>query len=252
MCPGGKDGVVTGLATILKQVPYFATLSRETLEALAQDVRRQEYPVGSLVSMEGEPCEALPFVIRGRVKIAKTAEHGREQVLRIIGSGRTFNDVAVFDDGGVPATVTAVEPTVIGRVPKSRFLALIEKDPKVARAALRVVAGRLRAMTGMVEDLALRGVTARVARTLLACSQGAPLLAEGGSGACEHLTHERLAAMTGSVREVVQRSLKMLETDGAIRLSRGRVHILQPAILATWVNRTAGRPPKSPRAVPSS
>lgn len=228
---------MTGLATILKQVPYFGSLPRDALEALARDVRRQEYPPATIVAMEGEPCDVLPFIIRGRVKVAKTAEDGREQVLRIIGPGRTFNDVAVFDDAGVPATVTAMEPTVIGTVPKDRVLRLIDSNPKVAAAAIRVLASRLRAMTGMVEDLALRGVTARVARTLLACSRGQPLLAEGGSGACEHLTQEGLAAMTGSVREVVQRSLKMLEADGAIRMSRGRVQVLQPAILETWVGR---------------
>jgi CRP/FNR family transcriptional regulator len=237
---------MTGLATILKQVPYFVSLSREDLEALAREVRRQEHAPGTIVAVEGEHCDALPFVIRGRVKIAKTAEDGREQVLRIIGPARTFNDVAIFDDATIPATVTAVEPTIIGSVPKARVLQLMETDPKVARAALRVLAGRLRAMTGMVEDLALRGVTARVARTLLACSHGQPLLAEGGNGACEHLTQERLATMTGSVREVVQRSLKMLESDGAIRMSRGRINVLQPAILQTWVDRSPARRKRSP------
>lgn len=230
---------MSGLATVLKQVPYFTSLSGKALEELARNVRRQEYPPGAVVAVEGEPCDALPFIIRGRIKVAKVTEHGREQVLRIIGPGRTFNDVAVFDEAGAPATVTALEPTIVGNVPRACVLQLLDADPRVARAAIRVLAGRLRAMTHMVEDLALRGVTARVAKTLLACSRGQPLLAEGG-GACERLSQERLAAMTGSVREVVQRSLKMLESDGAIRMSRGRVHILQPAILATWVNRSPG------------
>ncbi|MBI3086399.1 MAG: winged helix-turn-helix domain-containing protein [candidate division NC10 bacterium] len=40
--------------------------------------------------------------------------------------------------------------------------------------------------------------------------------------------------MTGSVREVVQRALKALERDGAIRLERARVLILDPRALERW------------------
>jgi CRP/FNR family transcriptional regulator len=225
---------MTGMATVLKQVPYFASLGTKALEALAREVRRREYRTGSLVIAEGEPCDGLPFVIRGRVKLFKAAETGREQILRIIGPGRTFNDVPVFDDGGAPASVAALEPTVIGTLPTMRLIELIRTDPSVALAVARTLATRMRAMTQMIEDLALRGVTARVAKMLLACSQGRPLLAEGAGNACSHLTQQNLATMTGSVREVVQRALKTLEREGAIEMSRGRIRVVEPAVLETW------------------
>lgn len=225
---------MTGMATLLKQVPYFAPLGPAELEAVAKEVRRREYGAGSLVLAEGEACEGLPFVLSGRVRVFKTGGGGREQVLRIIGAGRTFNDVPVFDGGGAPASVAALEPTIVGIVPMARVLALIQTNPAVAAAVIRVLATRLRAMTLMVEDLALRGVTARVARVLLACHQGRPLLAEGAGDACTRLTQQGLAAMTGSVREVVQRALKALERDGAIALSRSRIHVVAPVVLETW------------------
>jgi CRP-like cAMP-binding protein len=228
---------MTGLATLLKQVPYFAPLESAELEALAKEVRRREYSTGSLVLAESEPCDGLPFVLSGRVRVFKAASTGREKVLRIIGPGRTFNDVPVFDGGGAPASVAALEPTVVGIVPTTRVLVLIQTKPAVAGAVIRVLATRLRAMTLMVEDLALRGVTARVAKTLLACSQGRPLLAEGAGDACTRLTQKSLAAMTGSVREVVQRALKALERDGAIALSRSRIHVVAPDVLETWAKR---------------
>jgi CRP-like cAMP-binding protein len=159
---------MTGMATLLKQVPYFAPLGPAELEALAREVRRREYGAGSLVIAEGEPCEGLPFVLSGRVRVFKAAGTGREKVLRIIGPGRTFNDVPVFDGNGAPASVAALEPTVVGIVPAARVLALVQTNPAIGVAVIRVLATRLRAMTLMVEDLALRGVTARVARMLLA------------------------------------------------------------------------------------
>ena len=45
--------------------------------------------------------------------------------------------------------------------------------------------------------------------------------------------------MTGSVREVVQRALKALERDGAIKMERARIHILDSRALERW-SKSAG------------
>jgi CRP-like cAMP-binding protein len=186
------------------------------------------------VALEGERCEGLYFVLSGRVRAVKISEEGREQVLRVLGPGRTFHDVPVFDGGPNPATFTALEATTAGLVPKATILALVDKYPSVAKAVIRVLASRLRALTVMIEDLSLRGVVARVAKLLLDCSRGQETLIEGIGGACVRITQQDIAAMTGSVRVVVQRALKTLESDGAIKLQRARIHVLDPAALARW------------------
>ncbi len=224
------------LAAALGSVPYFAGLDAAAIARLAGAARARSCAAGELVLAEGEPCRGLSFVAAGRVKAFKLSETGREQVLRILGPGRTFNDVPLFDGGTNPASVAALEDgTVVGLLPAPRVHALIGERGEVAAAVIRMLAVRLRAMTEMVEDLALRGVGARVARLLLECSRGAPPLAEGtGADPCTELTQAQLAAMTGTVREVVQRALKALEREGAIELARGRIRVLAPEILAVW------------------
>jgi CRP/FNR family transcriptional regulator len=222
------------LATVLGQVPYFADLDPDALARLVAEARARRCVAGELVLAEGEPCQGLSFVVSGRVKVFKVSEDGREQVLRILGPGRTFNDVPVFEGGPNPAGVAALGESVVGLLPAARIHALIRERPEVAAAVIRLLAVRLRAMTEMVEDLALRGVAARVARLLLECSRGAPPLAEGAGDHCAHLTQQQLATMTGTVREVVQRALKALEREGAVALARGRIHVVAPEILAAW------------------
>jgi CRP/FNR family transcriptional regulator len=75
---------------------------------------------------------------------------------------------------------------------------------------------------------------ARVAKLLLDCTRGQQAVVEGGSGACARITQQQIATMTGSVRELVQRALNALERDGAIRLERARVVILDPKALERW------------------
>lgn len=225
---------MSGLIEILREVPYFANLDDVALARTASDVRTRSYRAGELILMEGAHCRGLTFVISGRVKVFKVSPEGREQVLRILAAGRTFNDVPVFDGGPNPANVSALEPTSIGMIPLARVRTLISDHPTVAAASARVLASRLRAAIDLVEDLALRGVTARVAHLILQCSRGSPPLAEGSGNHCASLTQKQLAAMTGSVREVVQRSLNVLEREGAIVLTRGSIRVIEPAILDTW------------------
>jgi CRP-like cAMP-binding protein len=59
-------------------------------------------------------------------------------------------------------------------------------------------------------------------------------LVEGAPEACTRITHEEIAAMVGSVREVVQRSLKELERAGVIKLERARIQILNPDALVRF------------------
>ena len=97
-------------------------------------------------------------------------------MLRLFHRGDSFADVAAFDGGPYPANADALEPTVILRVPRRALLALMREHPEIAIGALQVVAGRLRHMTSLVEDLSLRRVMSRIARLLLS-EESAPDLA---------------------------------------------------------------------------
>ncbi len=225
---------MTGTMDVLRRVPYFAEVGEDVLRSLSGQVRERKLEAGELILMEGEPCEGLYVVLSGRVKVFKLSAEGKEQVIRILGPGRTFNDVPVFDDGPNPGSVAALEASAVCLIPKGQMLAMVERYPKVGRAVIRLLASRLRALTLMIEDLSLRGVVARVAKLLLDCARGQQTLVEGAPSACTRLTQHQIAAMTGSVREVVQRALKALEKDGAIRLERARVVILDITRLERW------------------
>jgi CRP/FNR family transcriptional regulator, cyclic AMP receptor protein len=227
-------GEMTTMPDVLRQVPYFAGLDATLLKELAAQIRERKYRAGEIVLLEGDPCEGLYFVVSGRVKVFKVSGEGKEQVLRILGPGRTFNDVPVFDGGPNPGSIATLEPSTVGHVPRGAILAVVEKHPQVALAVIRLLASRLRSFTLMIEDLSLRGVVARVAKLLLDCTRGHQTLIEGEGAACARLTQHQIATMTGSVREVVQRALKALEKDGVIRLERARVVVLDVKALERW------------------
>lgn len=207
---------------ILKTLPLFKDLDAGVIEPLAQKIRELAFARGEVLFLEGEPCLGLYLVKTGQVRIFKSSPEGREQVLFIAGPGSSFNDVPVFDGGPNPASASALVAAVVYLVPKEVLLALLEDCP-VAAAITRQFAIRLRHLTTMVEGLSLRSVVGRLAKLLLDMA-----VAENGSRPVRRLTQDEMAAMIGSVRDVVGRALKHLEKTGAIKVEGHRILVVAP------------------------
>ena len=231
-----RAGIATLPGNLLARIPYFAGLDSPTLIEIGRSVRRRTLAAGESILVEGKPCEGLYFVIQGQVRLVRGAPEGREHVLRVLGPGATFNDIAVFDGGTNSDGAVAVGSTTVGFIPKANVTALIDRHPQVARAALKLLSSRQRTLGSIVEDLALRDVTTRVARLLLGCMGQHEHIVDQAPEACARITHQEIASMVGSVREVVQRVLKDLERDGAIALERTRIRIRDQAKLEQWAH----------------
>src|SRR4030042_4558959 len=80
----------------LKSVPYFSGLSESVLASVSKFVFEKKAVRGDILVFEGEPAEALYFVVSGVVKVFKTSADGKEQILRIIRPGDSFNAVPVL------------------------------------------------------------------------------------------------------------------------------------------------------------
>ncbi|HLG62361.1 MAG TPA: Crp/Fnr family transcriptional regulator [Ktedonosporobacter sp.] len=204
----------------LRRIPLFATLSPQDLAQVAMLTVERHYERGDLILLEGDQGGALHYVQSGLVKVFKTSAAGKEQVLRLIAPGHTFNDVPALDGGPNPASVAAMEPSVIYVIRRTELRKLIMTRPEFADAVVQTLASALRHLVALVEDLSLRHVAARVAKILLDQDASSSELH------AHHLTQQEMAALAGTAREVVGRALKELEEAGAIEMRQGRAVVL--------------------------
>lgn len=209
-------------AESLRKVQLFATLTPDDLAQVAAVTVERRYTRGDIILLAGQEGGALYFVRRGLVKVFKTSEEGKEQVLRLVGAGHTFNDVPAFDGGPNPASVMAMEPTVVYVTSGVQLRRLIAERPGVAEATVRVLASALRYMVTLVEDLSFRHVRARIAKILL---EQDDQHSEDDEQPQRRLTQQEMAAMAGTAREMVGRALRELEVAGAVRSEHGRIII---------------------------
>ncbi|RJQ37639.1 MAG: Crp/Fnr family transcriptional regulator [Dehalococcoidia bacterium] len=202
----------------LKRSPYFAGLSRAEVEAIGRHFFEKVLTREEIIILEGEPASALYFVVSGAVKLLKTSAGGKEQILDIALPGATFNDAIMFTGGTNRYSAQAMGPAVVYGLPGDKLEAILRDYPVVARNLIGVLAGQLLRLTSLVEDLSFRTVTGRVARILL------DYAADGGTGG-RFLTQREMAAMAGTVREVVGRSLRDLADRGVITIDHHRIAI---------------------------
>ncbi len=205
---------------MLSKLVYFHGVAPAELEKAARAAKEMTFAKGEVLFLEGEPCKGLYLVEAGRIRVYKSSLEGREQVLMLAGAGDSFNDVPVFDGGPNPASALALEASTVLVVPREAVLGPIRGCP-AAQAVLKLFAGRLRYLTGVVEDLSFRPVVARLAKVLLDTATE-----EGATLPSKRLTQDEMAAMVGSVRDVVGRALKQLQKDGAIRVEGRRILII--------------------------
>ena len=209
---------------LIKSIPYFSGMDSEILETVRQTIFDRKFDRGEIILLEGEPAESLFFVGSGAVKIFKTSPDGKEQILSIVRPGESFSDVSVFDGGANPASAQAMGQVLLYGISRKNVQDLLKKHPEVALNVVKVMATRVRQLMSLVEDLSFRHVIGRVAKILL----------EYASDAAEprpRLTQQEIAAMAGTAREVVGRSLKALEQHGAIDLESHRVVIKNRGML---------------------
>ena len=212
----------------LQSIPYFSGLGPTELDSIRRFIFEKTAERGDIILLEGEPSEALYFVGSGVVKVFKTSAEGKDQILNLIRPGESFNDVPVFDGKPNPASAEAMGPVVLYGTNKSDLEAILRDHPRVALNVNKVLASRVRDLVSLVEDLSFRHVTGRVAKILLEH-------AGNGKDPKPRLTQQEMAAMAGTVREVVGRSLKALEEEGAIRLDRHRIVITDKQALRDMV-----------------
>jgi len=202
----------------LKSILYFSGLSPAELESIRKLVFEKTADRAEMVLLEGESAENLYFVASGAVKVSKTSAEGKEQILSIVRPGESFNDVPMFDGGLNPVSARAMGPILLYGIKKNDMEAILRDYPQIALNVIKVLARRVRHLVSLVEDLSFRHVISRVAKILLEHVGG-----EMGRG--PRLTQQEMAAMAGTAREVVGRSLKALEEEGAIKLDRHRIII---------------------------
>jgi MFS family permease len=108
--------------TLLEALDIFSAAKRPTLERLAAALEEVEVPTGRDVVTQGDTADALWVVVSGEVAVTAKGKNRKPQLLRTMGPRSYFGEIGLLERIPRTATVTALEPTRLFRLPGEEFL----------------------------------------------------------------------------------------------------------------------------------
>ena len=130
----------------LKPHPILSLLPAGALERLIDDSAIAEYPKGTVIFHEGEPCDAIFLIISGRCETRTHGTNGGSRVEEVFGPGDTLGERAFLNREPHRHSAVVVTHAVLLRIPGSELHGLWANDPLFAGRFSQVVIGKPRAV----------------------------------------------------------------------------------------------------------
>jgi CRP/FNR family cyclic AMP-dependent transcriptional regulator len=206
---------------MLRKIPLFSRLDDKALGFLEKVAVKRAYSKNTILISKGDESDQLFIVLKGKLKVSITDDSGKEIIMSILGPGDYFGEIALIDGESRSATIMTTQATEVLTITRDDFHRTLLSSPELMFDLLKVLARKVRIATDKLESLAFEDVYGRLVKLLiqLAKPQNQVWVIE------ERLTHQEIANMIGSSREMVTRILKTLTDGGYISIDKKRITI---------------------------
>ncbi|ARN81786.1 Crp/Fnr family transcriptional regulator [Methylocystis bryophila] len=201
----------------LRDFPFFANVDNAILQRLATEAKIETYEASAVLFRQGERVTALTFVLRGFVKLTRTAANGDETLISMRTEGASLNEAAARADETHHYSAEAVGPATALKIPAGRLARFMAENPSLALAALADAKRTVAELTGEIESLKAHSAEHRLMRFLISFCPPE-----------EDRCHFRLpydkrfvAARLGVTQETLSRSFARLRAYGVRTEARG-------------------------------
>jgi len=221
----------------LRTLPCLSSLKETELSLLSEHARTATFMKDETLFIESDPMDYIYVVKTGRIKLFKTSMKGKELLMKILGPHEYFCCAPMFGDRKYPVSAKAVDESELVTIPVKDFMCLL--DSGMSEMGMRVISGlcsRIKHLSNIVENLSFKDVEQRVIMTLRR------LAVEKSSGqniVSLEVSHNDIASMTGSVREVVSRTMSRLKKEGIIVASNFKGFTIDKDKLSYLISKSA-------------
>jgi CRP/FNR family transcriptional regulator len=191
---------------------------------------------GSILFAEGREAAFVSVLYAGQIKLTSTSRDGKTLLMRIAKPNDLLGLSAALSHMPYEVTAQAMEDSLVRTYKKKAFLDFILKHAEGGLYAAESLANEYRSAFNDVRRLTLSvTISSRMANLLL------EMMAAGGDTLHAQpvfdisLTHEDLAAMLGSSRESITRTLNHFKRTGLLSITGRRVTILQREMLEAMI-----------------
>ncbi|HEY6953766.1 MAG TPA: response regulator [Flavisolibacter sp.] len=195
----------------------------EMLRKFVEGRNVDRYKKGQRIFAEGNHPLRLYYVQKGRVKVFKLNESGKELIIKIVNEGEFFGYIALMEDSIYREYADALEDCEVIAIPKDQFEELINSNPEVSRTFIKLLAGDISDREEQLLHIAYNSLRKKVATALLMLKEK---FNDRPGDFAIHISRENLAALAGTATESLIRTLTDFKAEKLIDIKEANITIL--------------------------
>lgn len=180
-----------------------------------------KYKKRQRIYSEGNHPVRLYHVQKGKVKVFKTNDDGKELIMKIVNEGEFFGYTALFESSVYKENADALEDSEIAAIPANEFEQLLHSNPEVSRKFIKILASDVSEKEAELLHIAYNSLRRKVADALLTVQKR---YSEQNSSIT--LSRENLAAIAGTATESLIRTLTEFKAEKLVDIVEGKIVIL--------------------------
>lgn len=205
----------------------------QVLAKFVEDRHVDHYKKRQRIYSEGNHPVRLYYVQKGKVKVFKLNDDGKELILKIVNEGEFFGYVAMLENNVYKEYADALEDCEIVAIPKNEFDELVNSNPNVSRKFINLLANDVSQGEEQLLKIAYNSLRKKVADALLLLKRK---FKDDPGKFTIHISRENLAAVAGTATESLIRTLTDFKTEKLIDIRDANITILEDEKLRKMSN----------------
>ncbi len=209
----------------IANVSLFNTLSAEDIKEISRCLVPGSFSKKEFIFSEGDTSDWLYIVTKGKVKITKLSNDGKEIILEIIPPHEIFGGVAVVRGFPYPANAVAMEETEVLKISRKNLMTIMDRFPNLMYCMAMNIGDRIKDTHETLKNIALEKVESRIASLLIKLSDKAGAKVPEGTAITMKLTKQDIAEMVGTTVETSIRTMSKFSKAGLVVVKSGKIII---------------------------
>lgn len=218
-------------ARLLSGSTLFCELNDEELRSLAEHAELRQVNARQIILKQGAVGHEMYALLRGRLRVFRCNEDGREITLSLLEAGDVFGEVAMLDGGPRSASIETLENCELLVLRRDAVMQYLEHHPKVMRQLIAALCQRLRNADEMVQDTLFLPLPQRLGKCLRTLAEQSGSEVNGWIEIDLKFTQQEIANLVGASRESVNKQLNAWIEQGKVQMISGRIQIKGDALL---------------------
>lgn len=215
----------------------FCDLEHMALDGVSEHKVTNHYRKGQTIFFQGNPPFGLYCINKGKIKVSKIGNDGKESILRIAGPGDVLGHRSLFSKENYSASATVIEESDICFIDKNYIFQALKDNPSIALNLIQKLSRDMGAAESRNASMSQKNARERLAELFLNLKKAYGI--EEADGRCRleiKLNRNEIASMVGTANETIIRLISEFREEGILEQDGKVMYIVDEEKLLEFAN----------------